>query len=158
MIQDRTCRQCKAVFRGGPRAYYCTACRHDRQQQQGREHKHRKRMGLARKLGTIDRCEHCGREYTVAGGNQRYCSECGPILRAERDRVTGLMYYHGHKDTINPIRYERRRIGLVACSECGKEFDPEGTRRLYCTDECRRKACNRMWMERYYLKRPNASH
>lgn len=153
MIQDRTCRQCGAIFRGGPRAYHCPDCRHERQQEQNREHKRRKRMGLARKLGSIDRCEHCNKEYTVNGGNQRYCHECGPVLLAEHDRVTAIAHYYEHKNTINPLRNERRRIGLVICKECRKEFDPEGTRRVYCTKECKRKAYNRIWMKRYYPPR-----
>ncbi len=152
MIQDRIC-QCGAVFQGGPRACYCPTCRHERQKEQGREHKRRKRMGLTRELGSIDQCEHCGKEYNVAGGNQRYCPECGPVLLAEHDRVTGLAYYYKHKDDINPARNKRRRIGLVVCKECDKEFDPEGTRRLYCTPECRRKMYNRVWMKRYYSLR-----
>lgn len=150
MILDRACKQCGAAFRGGPRAYYCPNCRHDRQQQQNREHKRRKRAGLSRALGSTDRCAHCGKEYTVAGGNQRYCPDCGPKLLSEHDRKTSIAHYHQHKDSINSARNERRRIGLVTCKECGKEFNPGGTRKLYCTPECRRKDKNRMWMERYY--------
>jgi len=161
MIQDRTCRQCGAVFQGGPRAYYCPDCRHERQQEQNREHKRRKRAGLVRAVGSIDRCDHCSKEYTVTGGNQRYCPECGPMLLAEHDRVTGLQYYHDNKTVINPVRNKRRRIGLVICKECGKEFDPEGTRKLYCTQKCRRKTINRLWMKRYYpsrLKKPKQQY
>lgn len=150
MIQDRTCRQCGAAFRGGPRAYYCPDCRTVRKQEQGRRYKRRKRMGAVRRLGSADRCAHCGKEYVVTGGNQRYCPQCGPLLLAEHDRVTSIAYYHEHKDAINPVRNERRRIGLKTCKECGKGFNPGGTRRLYCTPECKRKAKNRMWMERYY--------
>jgi len=103
-------------------------------------------------LGSTDRCAHCGREYTVNAGIQRYCPDCGPLLIAEHDRVAGLRYYCDNKAVINPVRNERRRIGLVTCKECSKEFDPGGTRRLYCTSECKRKAKNRMWMERYYKR------
>lgn len=109
-------------------------------------------MGAIRKLGSIDRCDHCNREYTVTSGNQRYCPECGPVLLAEHDRVTALAYYRENKDVINPIRNKRRRIGLIKCKECTEEFDPKGTRKLYCTQKCRRKAINRMWMKRYLKK------
>lgn len=153
MIQDRICEQCGISFKGGPRAYYCPSCRIERSKQTNRDYKQRKKIGKTRELGSIDICEKCNEEYVVNSGLQRFCSKCQIPHNLEYDRETGLEFYHKNKDTINPIRNERRRIGLVLCKWCGIEFDAHGTRRLYCSKSCKQKAFNKYWMIKYYHKR-----
>ncbi|QHZ52293.1 hypothetical protein [Paenibacillus larvae] len=108
-LQDRTCRQCQASFQGGPRAYYCPICRAERTKKTYAEYKRRKRQGKARALGSTDTCERCGKSYVVNAGLQRFCPVCQPIHAAEHDRRTSLEFYREHKDTINPVRNQKRR-------------------------------------------------
>ncbi|MDF2648245.1 MAG: hypothetical protein K0Q73_4050 [Paenibacillus sp.] len=134
MIQQRVCKtsSCGRAFSGGPRAYYCPECRAERQRKQSSEYKCRKRVGTIRRHGSLDICERCGNQYTVNSGAQRFCPDCQPIHNKEYDRETALPFYHEHKDRINPVRNERRRIGLRQCASCSAEFDPEGTVRVTC--------------------------
>ena len=150
MLQQRKCTGCHSLFIGGPRAFYCPSCREIRRKERDRK---RKKTGPVRPLGSIDECIQCGNNYIVVGGMQRFCPKCAPIHAREHDRVTSLQFYHANKNRINPIRYIRRKVGLIPCIECGKIFDPQGTRRRYCGDTCRRKRINRVWMDRYYQKR-----
>lgn len=109
MLQDRTCRQCRASFQGGSQAYYCPSCRTERTRKAYAEHKRRKRQGKTRTLGSIDICERCGKPYTVNAGIQRFCPDCQSIHAIEYDRAYRLKYYNVNKDTINPKRNQRRK-------------------------------------------------
>lgn len=150
MIQTRICRTCGRSFQGGPRAYYCPECRVERQRASWRDYKRRKKTGDIRPLGSIDKCERCGKDYTVEGPNQRFCPECQPIHAAEYDRVTALAFYHANKDRINPARYERRRIDpLRACVVCGRPFEHKSTKRITCSEECA-KEHNRRMFKKYW--------
>jgi uncharacterized Zn ribbon protein len=149
MIQDRTCRECSCSFKGGPRAYYCPSCRLERQRKANRESKARERKGLTRKLGSTDKCERCGKNYTINAALQRFCPDCQPIHALEYDRETSLPFYHEHKDQINPIRNERRRVGQRNCDWCGNEYTVSVGASLTCSDECKRKLKNPKWNEIY---------
>lgn len=110
-LRPRICRnpECGATFAGGPRAWYCPACRAVRQAETDRRYKARARRGETRPLGSQDICARCGETYTVTGGLQRYCPACAPLAVAEIDRAQGLAYYAANKDQINPVRNVRRR-------------------------------------------------
>ena len=150
MIQQRICRTCSRSFEGGPRAYYCPECRAERQRASWREYRRRKKTGDIRPLGSIDRCERCGKDYTVNGPNQRFCPDCQPIHAVEYDRKTSLEFYHANKERINPIRYERRRIDPVRpCIICGTLFPHRGTVRITCSKECEREH-NRRQRKKYW--------
>lgn len=148
MIQDRTCLTCGAVFQGGPRAYYCPACRYVRTRKTNAAYRKRASEGKTR-VGKQDVCERCGSAYTVNAGLQRFCAACQKEHRQEYDRVTALDYYKAHRDRINPPRNVRRRIGPKACIVCGKEFKVP-TCNITCSPECRRKWINMLWRTRYY--------
>lgn len=161
MMQDRTCRQCKVVFKGGPRAYYCHVCRVERAKETDRDYARRKRAGLTRALGSTDTCERCKKPYTVVAGLQRFCPECQPIHAAEYDRNTSIEFYHEHKERINPPRNNKRRKRGNICEWCGNTFEPiNGS--TTCNDECRRQLRNRYsstWTKKKraeYAKPPEA--
>lgn len=154
MIQDRICRECGEDFKGGPRAYYCPSCRVERQKQHARDYKKRKRSGEVRPLGSKNKCERCGAEYTVQAGSQRFCPECQPIHAAEYDRVTSLEFYNQHKDRINPPRKLKRRKRSNICVWCGNEFEPVNGSTT-CSDECKRLYRNKYMRE--YNKRKNGA-
>lgn len=154
MIQNRICRECGRVFKGGPRAYYCPGCREERRRALDREWKALQRQGISpavRPLGSTDYCEKCGKPYTVVGGLQRFCPDCQPIHAKEYDRETGLKYYHKNARSINPIRNQKRRIGPVTCPICGRQFETH-TCQKYCSAECR-KAALKEWRRRANEKR-----
>lgn len=142
MLQQRICQQCGRSFEGGPRAYYCPSCRIERKRYHDADFQRRKRKGNYRPLGSIDKCERCGKEYIVEGGLQRFCKVCRPEHYREHDRETAIEFYHNNKDRINPVRNQRRRKGPKTCVICGKEFTTN-TRAITCSCECRRKDINK---------------
>lgn len=149
MLQQRICQQCGCSFKGGPRAFYCPECREMRRLEYDRIYKQKLRAGyIGRPLGSIDKCEQCGKDYIVNGGLQRFCPDCQSIHAKEYDRETAIEFYHAHKDRINPVRYQRRRKPPKKCAWCGKEFTA-GTRALTCSPECRRKYTSKKHYEKY---------
>lgn len=138
---DRLCRECSVKFLGGPRAYYCPGCRIERKRRASRECKARQRQGLVRQLGSEDICERCEQTYTVRGPLQRFCPVCQPIHAAEHDRDTALVFYHANKQA----RKIKRQTIARHCDECGKYYNPAGTKRLTCSAECQRIRSNRLW-------------
>lgn len=58
-------------------------------------------------------CEVCGKEYQSTGGGQKYCSECVPVVRAEKNRAYDAKYRKK-----NP---EKRREGIVRWKKANPE-------------------------------------
>jgi len=144
MLQNRICKVCDIEFIGGPRAYYCESCREVRRKSSAKEYKTRKKIGMVRQIGSIDICIRCGKEYSVASGQQIFCPHCQKEHNLEHDRITGLKYYHSNKENINPIRNIRRQNGSIKCDWCGKEFISH-TKSKTCSKECQRKLKNHNW-------------
>ena len=138
-IMQRICKQCGVTFSGGPRAYYCLECRYARQRE--RENLYKKH-GAARQLGSIDKCELCGKDYIVDGGLQRFCKECQEINRLEHDKTTSISYYHENKGQINPKRNTRRQLPPRKCIWCGAEFKKH-TKSSTCNTDCKRAYLNK---------------
>ncbi len=137
IYNNRICKQCGRIFSGGPRAWYCPDCRHERKKESERRHKKR---GAMRPIGSTDRCINCGNPYTVMGGLQKYCPDCAPKCVAEIDRQQGLALYHKNKDKINEQRYRKRQKPKkeISCVVCGKIFFGHANQK-FCTEECRAK-------------------
>lgn len=130
-ILPRTCRQCGAVFDGGPRAWYCPDCRKTR----NKESKKRYRTnGPSRPLGSIDHCTVCGKEYVVNSARQRYCPDCAPEAVRAVDREASKAW-NAENDFYD--RTPAERSGQKICVICGKPV-PGGTARVTCSDECDR--------------------
>lgn len=144
IYSDRTCRECGKAFEGGPRAWYCPACRMERQRMQSREHK---RNGAVRKLGSEDTCTVCGAKYIVQSGKQQYCPTCAPVAVAEIDRKQAMEYYVGNRETINPTRQERRRATIRTCRECGTEYAQNGSNAVTCSKACKEVRLRRQMQE-----------
>lgn len=135
----RVCRKCEKEFTGGPRAWYCPVCREERKKQQKIIDNQKQKLGLTRKIGSIDRCERCGKSYTVTGGLQKYCPDCSAAAMKENDKNHAKQHYRDNKEQINPVRYEKRRVKTKQCVICGKMFEADGTPRNTCSPECRKK-------------------
>lgn len=132
MLIKRVCISCGASFEGGPRAWYCLNCRKEREKEAKAKYKERKKAGKARELGSEDLCEICGKPYTVESGQQRYCKDCAPEQYKIIDSKQSLELYQKKKDTINPIRNQKRRIAPKTCLICGKNFETH-TRAACCS-------------------------
>ena len=133
-IRDRVCRQCGVTFPGGPRAWYCPACRAERRQEAGKRHK---KVGTARPLGSTDTCKRCGKEYIVEGGRQMYCKDCAEIAVKEKVRGHKREYNAENRDALNDHKREVR-VDRKVCVICGAVFDAD-TPTVTCSDSCAAK-------------------
>lgn len=158
-IRDRICRTCGRTFPGGPRAWYCPECRGERRRAQSREGKRRETAGTTRKLGSTDACSICGKPYTVAGGNQRYCPDCALEAIREIDRAQGRDWYTANADPDQ--RHAARKGGAAPryCMVCGAAYTTKSNART-CSPECRaeyRRRYNRGY-ERSHPDRKEKKH
>lgn len=114
-MMPRTCRACGRVFDGGPRAWYCPACREERKKQAYRQYRQRKAAGNTRPIGSIDLCEICGKPYTVEGGLQRFCPDCAPAHLKAVDNAQSLAYKQAHPDAVKAanVRFAARNEGRM---------------------------------------------
>ena len=108
VVKPRICRQCGAVFDGGPRAWYCPACRLVRSREADAR-KRKKGRKAARPLGGIDKCTVCGKEYVVKSGRQKYCPDCAYEAVRKVDRPASRAWNQANKETYYPARNEKRR-------------------------------------------------
>ena len=128
VMRDRTCRECGITFPGGPRAWYCPECRAERKKQAKQRYQSK---GPARPIGSIDRCEVCGKEYTVNSARQRYCPDCAAAAVKAADNAQGREY-------MQEYRKIRQRRAARLCVVCGKPL--LSLKSIYCSAECKQKA------------------
>lgn len=147
VIRPRTCRQCGAVFGGGPRAMYCPMCRAERVKAANRAHK---QHGPARPLGSVDICQRCGHEYVVEGGQQRYCKACANIAVAENVRLQKRVYNAKNCESITAHKTAMRTYNKV-CVVCGKTFS-SGTPAVTCSPTCARERKNQLMQAADYRR------
>lgn len=135
VMRIRVCRMCGKEFNGGPRAFYCPDCRVIRT----REAQKRFRQGKTakRKLGSVDKCELCGKEYIVIAGRQKYCSE-------KCQHEAGLLLQKEYKSAYNKEteqtkkKLEKNSKKQKICEYCGKKFRSKVASNT-CSDYCRHK-------------------
>ena len=72
VVRIRTCQDCGVEFFGGPRAKRCPDCASKAKAETSKQHR---MHGTRRPLGSTDKCQWCGAEYTVICGRQKYCSD-----------------------------------------------------------------------------------
>lgn len=120
-IRDRICRQCGASFPGGPRAWYCPECRAERRREKDRG---AKRSKPARKLGSEDLCEACGKPYTVNSGRQKYCPDCAPEAVGRTVREHKRQYAADRAEEMAAYK-QRMSSNRHICIICGKVFDSD---------------------------------
>lgn len=135
-LKDRTCRTCGTTFKGGPRAWYCPTCRAERERVSRRK---RNQHPPRRKLGSIDQCENCGKDYIVNSGLQRYCPECAPLMAQKKRNLISREWNKEHLDR-EAIKADRAQASSIRfCSVCGKEFSAEDAvvfQLDICSPEC----------------------
>ena len=127
-MMQRTCTVCGVSFLGGPSAKYCQSCRLDVKRERCRAQKDE---GPSRKLGTVDRCELCGNEYTVTGGMQRYCPSCAKQEYSSNE--------HRRKSSAEYMRMQAKAEQIEhTCAVCGKTYTAPSWK-VTCSDECAEK-------------------
>ena len=140
IIKNRTCRQCGAEFQGGPRAWYCPACREKRAAEALARHRQNKRAGKTIKIGeTVRKCEVCGEPFIMMSARQRYCERCAPAAIKAADNARGREYMAAERadPERNEILKARKRVGMRKCVICGKEFvNPIGSKKRTCSEKC----------------------
>ena len=107
VVKPRICRQCGAVFDGGPRAWYCPSCRRERAKESNRR-KRAKGRKADRPIGSTDNCVRCGKEYVVRSSRQKYCPDCAYEGVREADRPMSRAWNQAHKDTYYPAKNAKR--------------------------------------------------
>lgn len=93
-----------------------------------------------RKIGAVDKCEKCGKEYIIRAGNQRFCPECSASDIARR---ASNKYYRKNK-----VEARERE-----CVSCGRVFLPPDNRSITCSVECREKRRAQLKKECYEKNR-----
>lgn len=106
-ILPRTCRECGSTFLGGPRAWYCPACRIERIRKREKEYRERKKAGKTVPVGSIIKCELCGKEIIKNGGPQRFCPECAAKHLKEVDNQQSLEWKRANPEK---MRESKRKI------------------------------------------------
>lgn len=92
-------------------------------------------MGVKRPIGSIDRCEVCGAEYSVISGRQKYCSDAcqrEALLKWQREHKKGYSWKSGQDIS----KKERRAAVKKICVYCLREFVSDKPVNL-CSDYCR---------------------
>lgn len=132
VIKIRICQNCGIEFYGGPRARRCPGCAYEAQQNAAKRYR---KNGPKRLIGSVDKCEVCGAEYTVNSSRQKYCSE-------ECQRVAVLAWQREHKRGYNKKsgqyakKQERRAEAKKICVYCLRIFQSDKPTNV-CSDYCR---------------------
>ncbi|MDO4275862.1 MAG: hypothetical protein Q4D16_19515 [Eubacteriales bacterium] len=110
-ILPRICKSCGCTFDGGPRAWYCPGCRVDRRKAQLKEHRMRRREPRYNPIGSVIKCELCGKEIIKNSGRQRYCPQCAEKHLKEVDNLQSLEWKRNNPEKIREGKrlYSKRR-------------------------------------------------
>lgn len=125
ILIDKQCRQCSKVFQGGPRAWYCPECRHQRHLESMKQYY---KCGAVRPFGSIDHCSICGAEYVVTAAAQKYCRECSKEAVRQAGNANMRQRYK---------RSEQKTLTEKRCAICGELFPYDGRRVICENPECK---------------------
>lgn len=132
VVKIRTCQDCGVDFFGGPRARRCPDCAYTAKLENGRCHR---KNGTMRPIGSIDRCEVCGKEYSVVAGRQKYCSivcQRKSVLEWQREHKKGYAKSSGQ----DVKKQERRKQTQKICVYCLRTFSSRSSTN-FCSEYCR---------------------
>lgn len=154
---ERPCMDCGKVVRMHIKSKRCTACQRLANMAADRESKRRQTAGKTRKIGSLDICQRCGKEYTVTAGSQRYCPACAEAAWKENDRekAKAQMRENLKDEAYREQRNAKRRnvelqTAIRTCVICGKEFKPYSGRSMACSPECQKEHRLRHMREYYH--------
>lgn len=132
---------------GYPRSMFCPTCSQARKKAQKKIYNQCK---PARHLGSVDKCENCGKEYIVNSGVQRFCPDCSKDAIKANIKSRKKIYNDANKAQMYAHKEKMRENGHV-CVICGKIFDPSTptvTCSLKCEKELRRRRQNQADIKR----------
>lgn len=130
VIRKRICIECGKTFDGGPRAKRCPSCRIEQAKRNKAKYQ---RQGAERSLGSVDKCQLCGKEYVVTSGRQKYCSkECMDIAVKswQREHKKANADVEKTHEMHRKTREKRKKV----CMYCGKIIIGNGAK--FCSDYC----------------------
>lgn len=131
VVQNRVCRECGAEFSGGPRAWYCTDCRAARRRRQSAT---ARQSTPARRIGSEDLCEVCGKPYTVNSARQKYCPDCAQEAVRQNVRAHKRQYAADKAEQMAEYKAAMSSDHHV-CVICGKVFG-SSVPTVTCSPEC----------------------
>lgn len=135
-----TCQDCGCEYYGHIKTIRCPECQMEADARHNAEYRQRKSAGHNREIGSIDLCEHCGAEYIVNSGMQRYCKDCSEkVIKQhlnEASRSWNKKAYSDPEKRAKKNENKRAKQKLFFCSICDHPFFGLG-RQMYCSDECR---------------------
>lgn len=153
----KTCPDCGAEVMLHGSAYRCPTCQYAVDRQRARESQARYKAGKTRRIGSIDICSVCGKEYTVESGMQKYCPDCREEAALEarrkyaRERAKKIQEDPEKKEKRNEARRHLMPAHRETCKQCGKDFFTDAYE-MYCSQECKDAARNE------YIKKYNQEH
>lgn len=134
VYRTRTCIDCGASFMGFPKSKRCPTCQASANRKRDAAIR---RDGPKRRLGSVDACACCGKEYVVENGRQRYCKSCAPAATRQNINATRRKYMADNAERISAQKAKNRSYNKV-CIICGKVFDAD-TPTVTCSPECAEK-------------------
>lgn len=105
----RICQECGRSFLGGPRAWYCEACRRERKNKQLKEYRERKKRGMVIPIGSTIKCEICGKEIIKNSGLQRFCDDCAAEHLKTVDNAQSLEWKKKNPEKIKESKRKTSR-------------------------------------------------
>jgi len=143
-MNKRECKQCGTSFVGGPRAFYCHACRQKRKAESYARYVQNVKAGSVREIGREAQCLICGKAFVIRGGTHFYCDDCAPCVYKENELAGNKRYYDKNKEMLSITESLEKRRGAKFCEICGKPFDNLLNARICgdpaCVAERRRRA------------------
>jgi ribosomal protein L32 len=136
VLKNRICKRCGAEFKGYPHSFYCPPCQTEVRREQKSVYNKRYKLGITRKIGSIDHCEVCGREYIVNSSNQRYCAECADEATKAAISKHKAERWKEQPELNEKRKPRRKRDHITVCDVCGKSFVAH-TASPYCSEFCR---------------------
>lgn len=119
---------CGIVFLGGPSALYCPTCRVDRGKERDAEHRRRKRLGLAKKVGDPLTCIGCGAVYSYyTGCSTDRCHDCCVIYGKEIDKINSKKWNKENKEKYQQAKEEyndrkKERMNKIEPQPTGEKY------------------------------------
>jgi len=116
IYRERSCETCSATFLSrSSKKRFCDNCLRERERHADRERALSKlRLSGARPIGSMVPCAHCGSEFALKAGPEKYCKECS----ADRSNR-----WHREKRRADPKKSMSERLSryINSCLATGKQ-------------------------------------
>ena len=136
-LHQKICKRCGTAFMGRPAAKYCSDCRLEVKRERERAFRHKSKEAI-RKLGSVDKCLKCGKEYIVTAGKQKYCPACAEEATRENIRTERKIYMQEKRESSPKLvkEWKRTKYEERHCLVCGDIFTPKTYKQKAC-EKCK---------------------